>query len=152
MGCRGCRGSGCCRSGPSAPQLQSDVAATTASNWAITGAGGNDLEDIVANSIGALIGLGGVLIVMNLTGGQLRELSRTRRLQLITAAGAANVLAVASWFVGAERRQHSVRSTVTERFRNKDLNTLQDELGPRSGRVSRSSGPGLDAADGQAMR
>jgi len=95
---------------------------------AITGAGGNDLVDIVANSIGALIGSGGVLIVMNITGGQLRELSRTRRLQLIAPAGAAVVLVFASGFVGAERRQDSVRSTVAERFGNTDLKTLQDEL------------------------
>jgi hypothetical protein len=95
---------------------------------AVTGAGGNDLLDLVANFFGALLGVGGALIVINVAGGRLEELPRTKRIQLVVAGIVAVVLIAAGWFLGAARRQDDVRSTVVERFEDTDLTFIQTQL------------------------
>lgn len=95
---------------------------------AVTGAGGNDLIDLVSNSLGALLGTGTALIVISIAGGWVHSLSTTRRLQLTGGSLVAVILVTVGWFAGASQRQSTTRSAVVERFDGIDLASIQDEI------------------------
>jgi membrane-associated protease RseP (regulator of RpoE activity) len=93
---------------------------------ALTDIGANDLVDLVANSVGALAGVGSGFIVVAVVGDQRREISQRRRFQLVAALIAVIALISVGAFVGASRRQAHVRAVLEERFRGTDWTEVNE--------------------------
>jgi hypothetical protein len=83
---------------------------------AITGAGANDVADLVANSAGAAIGVAVAATVVRVADGRDLGSSRRARRFTIAAAIACCVAAVAGLFVGASVRQQRVEDRLRATF------------------------------------
>lgn len=90
----------------------------------VTGVGASDVADLVANGLGAGMGVGAAVLV--------RELVRTRGLEFSSRtnrlAGVATAVCLvtlfAGWFVGASRRQDSVEHALRQRFANTTIDDV----------------------------
>jgi hypothetical protein len=84
---------------------------------ALTGLGAPDVADLVANSIGALVGVGAAALVSRARGHRARlMLSPRRRAIAVVAVLAFGAAAVTLLFVGADRRQRSVERELRAAF------------------------------------
>ena len=90
------------------------------STQAVTGAGANDVADLVANSLGAAIGAVVVVVCCAIVDDRVIDLS-TRSRRLVVAGGVAAGLAlIAGWFVGASNRQQHVEDVLRSKFEGTD--------------------------------
>ena len=83
---------------------------------AVTGAGVNDLVDIVSNSAGAAIGAGSAAAVVLAAGRNDRTWSPRTRAQVLAGTLVATVILATIWFAGASSRQSSVANALEDRF------------------------------------
>jgi hypothetical protein len=81
---------------------------------AVTGAGANDVADVVANTVGAVLGAGAALAVDTAVGG--RAWSPRQRRAVAVVALVCGLVVVPAWFVGASRRQDRVARDLREHF------------------------------------
>ncbi len=112
---------------------------------AVTGAGANDVADLVANSLGAAIGAAVVLVCWAIVDDRKIDLSsRSRRLG---AAGvvAAGLALIASWLFGASSRQHHVEDVLRSKFEGTDRAEIEALMESDSSAVF---GAADDYADG----
>jgi hypothetical protein len=95
---------------------------------AVTDAGAPDAADLVANSIGAGIGVAVAAIVNTVSATHDRRM--TLRSQLLVAAALVVVLlvAISGWFVGASRRQQRVEDALRAAFEGTDRSSIEAML------------------------
>lgn len=94
----------------------------------VTGVGANDVADVVANGLGAALGVGAATLIRELVRTNGVEFSSRTRMLAGVATGMCLVVAVAGWFVGAARRQDSVEHALRQRFANTTIDDVDTWL------------------------
>ena len=95
---------------------------------AVTHAGSPDVADLVANSIGAMIGVA-VAVAANVVSDTNRSrLTSSRRWYVAATITVVIVVAVSGWFVGASRHQQAVEDALRIAFEGTDRSTIEATL------------------------
>lgn len=92
---------------------------------AVTGAGANDVADLVSNSLGAAIGSAIVVGFWTIRGDRITNLSSRSRRLLLTVAAVAALGLLAGWFAGASNRQQNVEDVLRTKFAGTDRANIE---------------------------
>ena len=111
----------------------------------VTGVGANDVADVVANTIGAAIGVGLASIVLTVVVHKAIRMTRRSQWSVVIAVTGVVVLIVTSWLVGASRRQDSVEKALRDRFEGTNRRIVETMISENPESVWRAAN---DRADG----
>jgi len=111
----------------------------------VTGVGANDVADVVANAIGAAIGVGLASIVLAVVDHKAIRMTRRAQWSVVMAVTGVVVLVVTSWLIGASRRQNSVENALRDRFEGTTRHIVEAMISENPESVWRA---GIDRSDG----